>query len=221
MDEPTHHDLPTSLAILNRRATARFDTARPVDDQILEAVLILATRAPSAYNLQPWRFIVVRSARNRERLRTCAFGQAKVAEAPVVVIVLAYLYPHRTHLAPMLDEQVRRGRLDVDRAKALAGRATATLERHPNLELWAVRSTMLAAATLMIAAEGLGLNSAPMEGFDPEAVRREFGIPDDHAIACLVALGHAAEQTPYGGRFGLDEVAYAEHFGQPFRNSAE
>ena len=58
---------------------------------------------------------------------------------------------------------------------------------------------MLAAATLMIAAESLGVASAPMEGFDPVKVKEAFGIPEDHTVCCLIALGHAAEDKPHPG----------------------
>ena len=75
---------------------------------------------------------------------------------------------------------------------------------------------MQMAATLMIAAESLGVGSAPLERFDPEKVRAAFGVPDDHTICCLVALGYAAEAKPFPGRLGLEEVCFEEHFGQPW-----
>ncbi len=78
-----------------------------------------------------------------------------------------------------------------------------------------MRSASLAASTLMIAAEGLGVASAPMEGFAEEPLRREFGIPDDHVVWGLIALGFAAEETPFPGRLPLDRVVFDEHFGQP------
>src|SRR4051794_4259142 len=80
-------------AIERRRATRHFDPTRPLSDELLSRILRLATLAPSGYNLQPWRFLVVRSAANRERLRQCAYGQPKIGEAPVVVIVLGYHTP--------------------------------------------------------------------------------------------------------------------------------
>src|SRR4051794_5589414 len=85
-------------AITRRRATRRFDPARPLSDDLLKRILYLATLAPSGFNLQPWRFIVVREERNRQRLRACAFNQPKISEAPLVLIVLGYHHPHRSHL---------------------------------------------------------------------------------------------------------------------------
>jgi len=41
-------------------------------------------------------------------------------------------------------------------------------------------------------------------------------VPDDHVICGLVALGHALESDPFPGRFGLEDVCFEEHFGQPW-----
>jgi nitroreductase len=215
---PTNGSAPLSApeAILNRRATKRFDPEKPLAEDLLARILSLATRAPSGFNLQPWRFLVVRTKGNREKLRGCAYGQTKVGEAPVVVIVLGYHHPDRTHLEAMVAEQVRLGVITPEMGKGLKGRAASTMERVRDREVWATRSAMLAAATLMIAAESLGIASAPMEGFETEKVRQAFGIPDDHSVCCLVALGYAAGEQPFPGRFGLEEVCYSEHFGQPW-----
>ncbi len=208
------HSAPEAIA--RRRATRHFDANRPLGEETLKQILHLATLAPSSYNLQPWRFVVVRSAANRERLRQCAYGQAKIGEAPVVVIVLGYHYPHRSHLDAMIDEQVARGSVTPETGATIRGMVYAARERGAEFPLWATRSAMLAAATMMIAAESLGVATAPMEGFEPEKVRAAFGVPDDHTVCCLVALGYAAESKPFPGRFGLADVCYEEHFGQPW-----
>ena len=203
-------------AIVRRRATRQFDPDRPVPSETLAAILELATQAPSGYNLQPWRFVVVRERKNRERLKSCAYGQPKIGEAPVVVIVLGYLNPHRTDLDAMVAEQVRRGAVTPEIGAGIRGAALAAMNRVSDLEVWATRSTMLAAATLMIAAESLGVASAPMEGFEAEKVRQAFGVPDDHVVCCLIALGFPAAEKPAPGRFGLDHVCFSEYFGQPW-----
>ncbi len=203
-------------AIVARRATRRFDPDRPVADELLKQILHLATFAPSGYNLQPWRFIVVREPRNRQKLRTCAYNQPKIVEAPVVLIVLGYHFPHRSHLEPMVERQLALGAVTSDAAAAIRASAFRTMERVADPALWATRSTMLAAATLAIAAESLGVASAPMEGFEPAKIKDAFGIPDDHTVCCLIALGFAAETKPFPGRLALGEVCYEEHFGQPW-----
>jgi nitroreductase len=186
---------------------------------LLERLLRLATLAPSGFNLQPWRFLVVRDARNRQKLRAAAFNQPKITQAPAVVIVLGYHHPHRSHLDAILADPLARGTITPELAKEMRARTLQAMGRVPDPALWATRSAMLAAATLMIAAESLGVASAPMEGFQPEKVKEAFGIPDDHTVCCLIALGYADEAKPFPGRLPLDEVCYREHFGQPWTSA--
>jgi nitroreductase len=211
------YPLTVAEALRKRRAVRAFDPSRPLPDDLLTEILTLATMAPSAFNLQPWRFVVVRSAANRERLQNAAYAQVKITQAPVVVIVLAALHPHVPHLDTIIDDQVARGVFSAESGQTVRGRVLASMQRRRDPALWAMRSAMLAAGQLMTAAEGLGAASAPMEGFDDEKVRAAFGIPDDHILCCLVALGYPAEEKPFPGRLPLDDVCYAEHFGQPWR----
>ena len=68
----------------------------------------------------------------------------------------------------------------------------------------------------MIAAQALGVDSAPMEGFDAAKIKQEFGVPDDHVVCCLVALGYAPSETPSPAGSTWSIVCYEEHFGQPW-----
>ena len=74
--------------VLDRRATRHF-TDEPVPETVLRSILGLAQHAPSGYNFQPWRFVVLRDAESRARLRKAAFDQEKITEAPVVIVAFA------------------------------------------------------------------------------------------------------------------------------------
>ncbi len=75
-----------SEVISRRRSVRHFNTRLTVSDQDIRAVLLAATAAPSAGNIQPWRFTVVRSRNARERLAT-AIPQRWATAAPVVIVV--------------------------------------------------------------------------------------------------------------------------------------
>src|SRR5437667_6723653 len=72
-------------AIDERRATLHYQTTAVQEDD-LRRILEAALAAPSGYNLQPWRFVVVRDPEQRKRLREAAMGQSKVEEAPAVIV---------------------------------------------------------------------------------------------------------------------------------------
>lgn len=207
---------PRSEPLAPRRPVRRFDPARPVADAALSAVLRQATLASSDANLQPWRFLVVQSEPNRRRLRACAFNQPRLAEAPVLIVVLGYLNPERTHLEDIVQQALAFGAITPPEAAELRARTTRRLARVADRVLWASRSTMLAVATLELAAHATGLSTALVDEFDPNQLREAFGVSDDHAICALLALGYPLDESPFPGRLPLEEVAFLEHFGQPW-----
>jgi nitroreductase len=81
-------------AIRARRSIRSYQD-RPVEDEKLEAVLEAGRLAPSARNLQEWRFVVVRDKTLREKLADAANGQKFVGEAPVVLVACAVTDGHR------------------------------------------------------------------------------------------------------------------------------
>ncbi len=209
---------PTVAEVLSRRRTTRrFDPTRPLADDLLTEILRLATFAPSAYNLQPWRFLVVRNEPNRRRLRALAFNHPVITQAPVVVIVLGYLTPDRSHLPVIVETMRDLGAVTPAEASETFARATRSFADHADRPAWATRTAMLAVSTILIAAESLGVASAWIEAFQMVKIRDIFGIPNDHAPCGLVALGHAAEPGRFPGRLSLDDVCFAEHFGQPWK----
>ena len=207
---------PLMQILLERRATSHFEP-EPVPQEYLDAMLKLAAQAPSGYNLEPWRFIVVRDEANRKRLQAAAYGQPKVAEAPVVVIAIGMKEEWKKRADEVFQEGPKRGFGKPENTQKYMEGALGFLSTLP-MNVWVNRHTMIAFTTLMLAAEAYGFDTAPMEGFDAAAVKKEFAIPDEAEVVALLAIGRAKPpDKPYGGRFELGRIVYAEKYGEGWK----
>jgi nitroreductase len=188
------HSTMTSL-IESRASVNHFDANRPLSDAQITELVRLATLAPSAYNFQNWKFIAVRAPAAKERLKAVAYRQQKVADAAVTFIICGTLAAHEG-LARSLQPSVDAGILPRPVAENWVAMANGAHPGNPQLQRdEAVRSASLAAMTLMLAAQGMGLVSCPMSGFDAAGVAREFNLGENDVPVMLVPVGYAAQDN--------------------------
>ena len=198
---------PIIDAIEERRTTVLFDTTRSLSDEQLGELVRLATKAPSSFNLQNWRFIAVRTPAAKARLRAVAWDQAKITEAAATFIVCGQMADERTlpeRLAPAVAEGIMPAAM-VD--GWVAGARSLYAEQPWRQRDEAVRTATLGAATLIFAAHAMGLGAGPMIGFDERAVASDFDLKHDEIPVMLLAVGYAkAENWPQKPRRPLAEV---------------
>jgi nitroreductase len=196
-----------TLELIKRRISAnKFDPARTLSEDEIRELVSYATNAPSAYNIQHWRFVAVTGREDKERLKAVAYNQQKVVDAAVTFIVLGDLRGYEK-LPEITRRAVEAGILEqtADGWVKGANAAYSNNERFARDE--AIRAAAFAAMTLMIAAQAKGLVSGPMIGFDPEGVKREFNISDRYAPVMLLTVGYEAPGNwPRKPRLGVDEV---------------
>jgi nitroreductase len=202
--------------VRERRATPSFSPS-PVREEDLEQILRAGLEAPSGYNLQPWRFIVVRDPGQRKKLRVAAMNQPKVEQAPVVIVACGDTEGWKNG---GLEEVIRVGREHgFDNETQIAGMRKAvsnSLGSHPNIAMWVAKQTMIAVTTMMWMAEALGYDTAPMEGFHEDQVREVLGIPQRVSVVCLLCIGHVqGSDKKYAGRVPPSRIAFSERYGQP------
>lgn len=197
-----------ALELIRQRISAnRFDPTFTLDDAAIRELIGYACEAPSAYNLQNWRFIAVRTPARKRALMALAYDQEKVVAASVTFIVCGSLEPQhgiRAAMQPFHED----GHIDGELLDEWVEEATATYRDAPGMQRdEAIRSASLAAMNLMLAAQALGLASGPMIGFDAAAVSTDFGLAATEIPVMLVAVGRAAPGNwPRKRRRPVDQV---------------
>jgi nitroreductase len=197
-----------SQALESRRAIKAFDPNHRISDADSERLISLAMLAPTAWNIQHWRFVVVRDAELRRQIRAVAWDQAQVTDASLLVVMTADLKAWQKDPARYWRNA------DASVRDWLVGALTQFYEGRDWLQRDdAMRSVGFAAMALMLAAEELGYQSCPMDGFDYDAVAKLINLPADHTVAMFVAIGKGTQPArPRGGQLPLKDVLINDRF---------
>ena len=198
----------TIEAIKARRAIKHYDPQHKLSAQEERQLLELAMLSPTAFNIQNWRFVIVRNPEIRAKIRAAAWDQAQVTDASLLVVLCANLkaweqdpagywrhapQPVQDFLVPAI-EQYYKGKPQVQRDEAM-------------------RSCGLAGQTLMLAAKAMGYDSCPMDGFDFDAVGKILHLPEDHVISFMIAIGKKTQDSwPRPGQLSYDQVVIEDGF---------
>ncbi len=205
-------------AIRERRSTPSF-TGEPIPSSDLRQILDAGLHAPSGYNMQPWRFVVVQHPEQRRRLRAASYNQAKVEEASAVIVACG----DRDAWRKDLDEMLRMGRA-AGMPESYAAQAKESVPAYlssfteDQMTGWLNKQVMLAFTHMMLMAEVLGYDTAPLEGFEQQKVCETLRLPMSYWVVALLAIGHVHGADKFnGGRFEMSHTVFGEEFGKPLR----
>ena len=195
-------------AIEGRRSIKHYDPEHTMPEADIAELIRLAKLAPSSFNMQNYRFVVVRDKELRKQIRAAAWDQAQVTDASLLVIMCADLTAHADNPSRYWSHAPQEVQ-DI-----LVPALTPFYEGRPQITRdEAMRSSALGGMTLMLAAREFGYESCPMVGFDADAVAKLINLPDDHAISFMIAIGKQAKPAwPRGERLPDAEVVIQDRF---------
>jgi nitroreductase len=187
----------TELALLTvpeaaaaRRSIRRFQQ-QPIDRDDLERIFETVRLAPSAFNVQPWRFVVVTDPALKAQLSVAANGQRQVESAPAIIV----LYTDMAGALGALEDVMHPGMPEERRIRDAANfRANWASKSEQEREQWGYSQGNIALGYLLLAASAYGYATSPMLGFDPKKVIAALGLPEHVRIPALVAIGIADEE---------------------------
>ena len=172
-----------------RRSVNFFNKQKGLADEVLQNIINLASLAPSAFNLQPWEIIAVKSENAKKRLYPLASNQPKILDAPVTLIIIGDRAGSEKSNPLWSDLEQMIGNKEAfeqtqNYAYALYG---STPERRIK---FAESNAGLFAASIMYAAKYFGVDSHPLSGIDFEGLKKEFKLGQDKEVVMLIALGY-------------------------------
>jgi len=172
-------------SVINWRPTTKFDR-KHVDDKMIGVVLHMATHAPSAGNIQEWEFVVVREEDVKKRLARAALEQMHVAEAPVVIVVLA----------------------DLDKITLKYGKRGELV--------YALQDTAAAVMLMLLAADSLGLGADWIKSFDEDAVKVAIEAPDTVRPVAIIPIGYPRERGDERRLLDFEAFTWADKYDRKY-----
>ena len=201
--------METLDAVYTRRAVKHFDPAHELSQDEEKKLLEATIQSPTSFNIQHWRFVVIRDPELRKKIRT-EYGndQAQMTDASLLILMTA---------------DVKAWQKEPERYWTNAPKEVADLlvgwmgPFHEGREALqrdeAQRSIGMAMQTLMLVARDMGYDSCPMIGFDHDAVSELINLPEDHVLGPMVAIGKKVKDSwPKPGQLPLSELVVENSF---------
>lgn len=175
-----------TLECIKTRRSIREYEEKDVPNDLIGIILEAATFAPSAGNLQPWEFVVVKDKKKREKLYKASYYQEHVRDAPAVIVVCA----------------------DLDKASSRYGYRGKTL--------YCIQDTAAAIQNMLLTAHDIGLGTCWVGAFDEEEVKLIVGLPENLRPVALITLGYPKEKPKMPRRLPVSGVSWLDEYKKVF-----
>jgi nitroreductase len=194
-----------------RYAVKKFDPSKKISSEtwnVLEQSLVLS---PSSFGMQPWKFFVVDNPNLRQQLLEHSWNQAQVVEASHLLVLAIK--------KDMSDVDVDRYIQSMSDKRGVPLEGLAGLTKmikgflvNPNksftLDEWATRQVYIAIGQFMTSAAMLGIDTCPMEGFNPDKYDEILGLTAlGYASVLVCPAGYRASDDKYAT---MPKVRYAQ-----------
>ncbi len=179
-----------AIEAAERRRSIRQYQPDTIPDDELRDLLRLASRAPSAFNAQPWRFVVVENPELKAQLAGAAYGQQQIMRAPATIVMYSDMQSALERMPESMHPDMSQDKRDAGVASFRATFANQTVEQR---ESWGNAQSNIALGYLLLLAEAKGFATSPMLGFEPEKVKTLLGLPSHVRVTALIAIGYPAE----------------------------
>ncbi len=195
-------------AIKERRSVKHYDPNHKFSDEEIEKLMSLAVLSPTSFNIQNWRFVLVKDPEIRKEIRSAAWDQTQVTDASLFLVICADLKSWKKNPEQYWKNAPKEAQDFLVPAMGPFYEGKEQLQRDE-----AMRSCGIAAQTIMLTAKSMGYDSNPMIGFDPQKVAEIINLPDDHVISMMMAIGKQIKPAmPRGGQLALDKVVFTDRF---------
>ena len=208
----TKSELTVADSIRARRSMKSFKSD-PIPEATLQELLSLMQDAPSSWNFQPTRVVMIRSMAQKEALAAAAWGQKQILEAPVTFVFAVSIRGWEKNMSEILKSGVSSGAWPQKFADWIGENAPGFQKGLGDKEReYAIKDAIIMATTLALAAQSKGYSNCYINGWDEAQVKEIIGVEGDKdiAIALLLPIGLPNSQPKHPGRLPSAKTIFTD-----------
>jgi len=205
-------ELTVADSIRARRSMKSFKSD-PIPEATLQELLSLMQDAPSSWNFQPTRVVMIRSMVQKEALAAAAWGQKQILEAPVTFVFAVSIRGWEKNMSEILKSGVSSGAWPQKFADWIGENAPGFQKGLGDKEReYAIKDAIIMATTLALAAQSKGYSNCYINGWDEAKVKEIIGAEGDKdiAIALLLPIGLPNSQPKHPGRLPSAKTIFTD-----------
>ena len=208
----TKTELTVADSIRARRSIKSFKND-PIPEGVLQELLSLMQDAPSSWNFQPTRVVMIRSMAQKEALAAAAWGQKQILEAPVTFVFAVSIRGWEKNMGEILKSGVSSGAWPQKFADWIGENAPGFQKGLGDKEReYAIKDAIIMATTLALAAQSKGYSNCYINGWDEAKVKESIGVEGDNdiAIALLLPIGLPNSLPKHPGRLPSSKTIFTD-----------
>ena len=208
----TKSELTVADSIRARRSMKSFKSD-PIPEATLQELVSLMQDAPSSWNFQPTRVVMIRSMAQKEALAAAAWGQKQILEAPVTFVFAVSIRGWEKNMSEILKSGVSSGAWPQKFADWIGENAPGFQKGLGDKEReYAIKDAIIMATTLALAAQSKGYSNCYINGWDEVKVKEIIGVEGDKdiAIALLLPIGLPNSQPKHPGRLPSAKTIFTD-----------
>lgn len=193
-----------------RYATDRF-TTNPIPEKSFQTIMEATRLAPSSMNFQPWKYISIESPELRQQIFEAGYSQQAILEAPTLLVLTIPNILTKDNVDNVVKVAAEARNKDISTLDGYRKMLQGFVDKTEPSKFfdWSRRQAYISLGILLLTAAQLEVDTAPMEGFDPEKVNKILGLTEYSAVT-LIALGYRSakdtHQTWPKVRFKMEEI---------------
>lgn len=198
----------------NRHSVKHYKRGLTIPKEEMNELIEMATSAPSAWNLQHWRFLVIDDQEQKEKLLPIAFNQQQIVDSSAVIVLLGDCEAGQ-EADGIYSEAVNKGYMTEEVKNALVNQIERAYEKGKETSFGrdaAFLNASLAGMQFMLAAKEKGYDTCPIGGFKRDELIEAFRIPERFVPIMLMTVGTAAKEAYPSVRKPVDEVMIYNRF---------